>query len=230
MLLSRLGRYLWTQWIRPLAIPLLCIAAAKSALADINVVPSGSMHPTLLEGDIVWVNKLAYDLRVPFTFVRLARLNSPARGDIVVCFKPDDGTRLVKRVVGMPGDTLEMRGDIVYVNGVALAYEPAPHDAGGALEASERREAAFARELLGGHPHTVEILPQRAALRSFGPVRIPAGQYFVMGDNRDNSADSRYFGFMPREKIIGRVPAVVVSADPSHWLRPRFDRFGSRLQ
>jgi signal peptidase I len=226
---SRITHYLWTQWIRPLAIPLLCIAAAKSALADINVVPSGSMHPTLLEGDIVWVNKLAYDLRVPFTFARLAKWDDPHRGDIVVCFQPHDGTRLVKRIVGLPGDTLEMRGDVVFVNGQPLAYEPMPETAGRALTSVEKQEEAFASEQLGTRRHTIEILPARRALRTFSALQIPAGQYFLMGDNRDNSADSRYFGFMPRAKIIGRVPAVVVSADPDRWLMPRFDRIFSRL-
>jgi signal peptidase I len=213
-----------------MAIPLLCIAAAKSALADINYVPSGSMHPTLLEGDVVWVNKLAYGLRVPFTFTQLATWDDPHRGDIVVCFRPDDGTRLVKRVVGVPGDTLEMRGDVVFVNGRALTYEPLPSAAGEALTPAEQHEAAFARETLGTRRHAVEVLPSRQALRTFSVLRIPAGQYFVMGDNRDNSADSRYFGFMPREKIIGRVPAVVVSADTNRWLLPRFNRFFSTLE
>src|SRR3954463_9053225 len=94
--LQRLARHLWREWIRPLAIPVLLITAAKSALADINYVPSGSMKPTILEGDVVFINKLAYDLRIPFTTARVAHWSDPSRGDIVVCFAPDDGTRLVK--------------------------------------------------------------------------------------------------------------------------------------
>src|SRR4051812_21019180 len=125
-LLRRAARYLWREWIRPLALPLLLITAAKSALADINYVPSGSMKPTILEGDVVFINKLAYDLRIPFTTVRVAHWSEPARGDIVVCFAPDDGTRLVKRVVGLPGDTLELRNEILFVNGIAQTYSPLP--------------------------------------------------------------------------------------------------------
>lgn len=224
-----LVRYCWSQWIRPLALPLLVIAAAKSVLADINYVPSGSMHPTLLDGDIVLVNKLAYDLRVPFTFVPLAHWSDPARGDIVVCFKPGDETRLVKRVVGLPGDTIAMRDEVVFINGVPLAYEPLPATFGRALDAPERNEAVWAKEHLGKHAHVIEVIPHRPARRNFGPVTIPTGGYWVMGDNRDNSTDSRYFGFMPREKIIGRVRQVVVSGDQGHWLKPRFDRFFSHL-
>lgn len=227
---SRVRSYLWREWIRPLALPLLIVATGKSALADINYVPSGSMHPTLVEGDVVVVNKLAYDLRVPFTFARIARWSNPARGDVVVCFEPNDGTRLVKRVVGTPGDTIELRNEVVYLNGVAQSYEPLAATATRGLDPAERSTSIFAREMLEPHPHAVMALPQRPALRSFGPVKLPAGSYFVMGDNRDNSRDSRYFGLMPREKIIGRVPAVFVSADIDHWLKPRFDRFCSRVE
>jgi signal peptidase I len=225
-----LVRYCWAEWIRPLALPLLLIAAAKSALADINYVPSGSMHPTLVEGDVVWVNKLAYDLRVPFTFTRLAHWDDPARGDIVVCFKPTDGTRLVKRVVGLPGDTIEARNDVLYLNGERLTYVPLPRTAGDVLEPGEQNVALFAREQLGARPHAVEVLPRILARRNFGPLTIPAGQYFMMGDNRDNSEDSRYWGYMPRARIIGRVNTIVASADYHHWLRPRGARFLSSLE
>lgn len=218
-------RYLWTEWIRPLALPLLLITAAKSALADISYVPSGSMHPTLLEGDVVLVNKLAYDLRVPFTFTRLAHWSEPRRGDIVVCFEPVDGTRLVKRVVGLPGDIVELRHDALYLNGVAQTYGPLPETSHRGLETREQAAAVFATEQLNGHPHAVMALPNQPARRDFGPITLPVGGYFVMGDNRDNSRDSRYFGIMPREKIIGRTSTVVVSADTKRWLLPRFDRF-----
>ena len=100
-------RQFWREWIRPLVLPFILITAAKSALADINFVPSGSMQPTILEGDEVVVNKLAYDLKVPFTTFHLAHWGDPARGDIVVCFEPGNGIRLVKRVIGLPGDTIE---------------------------------------------------------------------------------------------------------------------------
>jgi signal peptidase I len=226
----RLTHYLWTQWIRPLALPFLLITAAKSALADINYVPSGSMEPTLLAGEVVFINKLAYDLRVPFTFTRLAHWSQPARGDIVVCFAPDDGMRLVKRVVGLPGDTIEMREDILFINGARVSYSPIDPAVDRYLPDDEKAHAVFATEQLGNHRHAVMALPPLPARRNFGPLTIPAESYVTLGDNRDNSRDSRYFGFMPRRAIIGQVKAVVVSADPAHWLRPRFDRWFSGLE
>ena len=234
---KKVARYFWREWIRPLALPFLLITAAKSALADINYVPSGSMQPTILCGDVVFINKLAYDLRVPFTTARLAHWTEPARGEIVVCFAPDDGTRLVKRIVGQPGDTIELRRDTLLVNGVAQTYTPLAADSRGArdLEPAERAEAVFAREQLAtrpgapAHAHAVMALPARPALRYFGPVRVPSGHYFMMGDNRDNSRDSRFFGFMPRAEIIGEAKGVFVSGALAHWLRPRFNRFFTRL-
>ena len=243
--LRRGAGFLWREWIRPLALPFLLITAAKSAIADINVVPSGSMQPTILAGDVVFINKLAYDLRVPFTFARLARWSDPARGDIVVCFAPDDGTRLVKRVIGLPGDTVELRGEVLFLNGVRQTYTPLAADAPGVVDlaADERASALFAREALGNPPpatggaalpgarsHAVMVLPGRPAPRDFGPVRVPAGSYLMLGDNRDNSRDSRFFGFVPRREIIGHAVGVFVSADPARALRPRFSRFFSALE
>jgi signal peptidase I len=223
-------RRFWREWIRPLALPFLLIASAKSAIADINYVPSGSMKPTILEGDVVFINKLAYDLRVPFTFARLARWSEPAPGDIVVCFSPTDGMRLVKRVVAVPGDTVELRRDVLFLNGVRQAYTPLPANATRDLGATERGRAVFARETLGSRQHAVMMLPTVPALRDFGPVRVPSGSYFMMGDNRDNSSDSRFFGFVPRREIIGEAKGVFVSADLDRWLRPRFGRFFTALE
>lgn len=237
MNLKNVARLLWREWLRPLALPLLFITAAKSALADINYVPSGSMQPTILRGDVVFINKLAYDLRVPFTTTRLARWSDPARGDIVICFAPDDGTRLVKRVAALPGDTVELRDDALFLNGTRQSYAPLAADAPGVrdLDAAERATSVFARESLATHAsspprvHATQFLPAQPAPRNFGPVSVPAGHYFMLGDNRDNSRDSRYFGFMPRAEIIGEAKAVVASADLAHWLRPRFHRFFSKL-
>ena len=226
-----ISRRLWRDWVRPLALPLLLVASAKSAVADINYVPSGSMQPTILCGDVVFINKLAYDLRVPFTTARIASWADPARGDIVVCFAPDDGTRLVKRVIGLPGDTVELRGEHLFINGkpVPSATQPATIPGARDLEPTERNSALFAQEQFGARSHALMFLPSRPALRDFGPVAIPAGRYLMLGDNRDNSRDSRFFGTIPRAEIIGEARAVVVSADLNHWLRPRFHRFFTSL-
>lgn len=226
------GRYLWREWVRPLALPFVVITAGKSAIADINPVPTGSMKPTVLEGDVVFVNKLAYDLKVPFTTVHLAHWADPARGDIVVCFEPGKGTRLLKRVVGLPGDTIELRRETLLINDTPVSYSALPAGTPGVAELDPRERAAalFAQEKLGSHAHTVMVLPRMPALRTFGPLTVPAGSYFVMGDNRDNSEDSRFFGFVPRDQIVGQAKGVFVSGDMAHGLRPRFDRFFSKLE
>lgn len=224
------ARYLWTQWVRPLALPALVIFAAKSAFADINYVPSGSMKPTILEGDVLLINKLAYDLKVPFTRWRVAEWSHPARGDIVVCFSPQDGTRLVKRVVGLPGDTVEMRDEVLYLNGARVEYGPLDPARSAVLPESERTAAIFAEEKLGDRRHGVMALPRVPAKRTFAPVKVPAGQYLLLGDNRDNSHDSRFFGLVARREIVGRAEAVFVSADLNNYLKPRFGRWCTALR
>src|SRR5256885_2465447 len=110
--------------IRVFLAMLLVISSLRSALADWNDVPTGSMKPTIEEGDRVVVNKLAYDLKIPFTTIEVAKWGDPKRGDIVVLFSPEDGTRLVKRVVGVPGDRIEMRENQLFINGKAMPWSP----------------------------------------------------------------------------------------------------------
>jgi len=224
-------RCLWREWIRPFALPLLLITAAKSALADMNPVPTGSMKPTVLEGDIVFVNKLAYDLKVPFTFLRIAQWADPQSGDIVVCFSPEDGTRLLKRVIAGPGDTIELRNETLLLNSRPVHYQALPPNSAGVghLAEDERRTAWFAEEHLSTATHAIMVTPRRPALRNFGPLTVPAESYFMLGDNRDNSHDSRFFGFVPRREIVGQATAVVASVDMNDGWKPRFNRFFSAL-
>lgn len=220
---------LWREWLRPLVLAAAVILPLKSALADWEWVPTGSMEPTIVPLEFVLVNKLAYDLKVPFTTHHLARWSDPRRGDIVVFFAPDTGIRLVKRVVGLPGDTIQMRNEAVSINGSPLAYAPWR---GSRLTTDERgyRSALFAQEDLGGLDHPVMVIPGRPALRNFGPVTVPPGSYFLMGDNRDDSGDSRFFGFVPRERIVGRATEILLSLDLSEFGRPRFGRFLTPLR
>jgi signal peptidase I len=183
-----MGRYLWTAWIKPVVITLLVLASVRSAVADWNVVPSGSMKPTILEGDRIFVNKLAYDLKVPFTTLHMMEWADPERGDIVVFYAPLDATRMVKRVVGLPGDRIETDGHLLFVNGTLVGQA-------GPL-----------------------VLPEV----------VPPDHFFVLGDNRDQSADSRWFGFVPREQVVGQATSVAFSVDPDSY-RPRWDRFFSSL-
>jgi signal peptidase I len=222
------ARKFWRDWLRPFAIAAAIVAPFKSAIADWNWVPTGSMKPTILEGDLVMVNKLAYDLKVPFTLQRLSSWSDPKRDEIVVFFSPKDGTRLVKRVIGVPGDTIEMRENVLTVNGEQLGYEAGDAAQFGS-ELYEDSAPMLALEKSDANSHWMLTLPSRMAPRSFPPVKVPEGQYFMMGDSRDNSLDSRFFGFVPREKIVGRTSRVLVSLDKNHYGVPRLTRTLSAL-
>lgn len=221
---SRL-RILWHGWGKPILTASIVALTFKSAVADWNDVPTGSMKPTILEGDRIFVNKLAYDLKVPFTTWHLATWADPQRGDVVVLFSPYDGTRLVKRVIGLPGDTIELRDNHLLINGTPIDYAPADQSAINAIPAPNRPGRQFATEKLGAHPHPVMITAARPAPRWYGPVVVPAGQYFLMGDNRDESFDSRFYGFVNRSNIVGRASAIALSLDPTAHYLPRWNRF-----
>jgi signal peptidase I len=218
------GHY-WRKEIRPLLILAVAVFAIRSSLADWNDVPTGSMKPTIVEGDRIFVNKLAYDLKVPFSTWHILEWRNPKRGDIVVFYSPHDGQRLVKRVVGLPGDTIELRNNNLILNGRAVAYEPLPQERVADLEPAEREQEIFALEQLPGEPHSVAAIPALSARRDFGPYQVPPGKYFVMGDNRDNSFDSRYWGPVERRRIVGRAGAVVLSFNRQHYFAPRWHRW-----
>lgn len=223
-LYPRLRQY-WRKEIRPLLIVALVLFSIRSSLADWNDVPSGSMNPTIIEGDRIYVNKLAYDLKVPFTTWHLAQWSNPNRGDIVVFYSPYDGTRLVKRVIGLPGDTIELRDDQLIINGKPVNYAPLSAQISIQLPTGEQQHSQFATEDLPGHSHAVMAIPEVPAKRTFGPVQVPEGSYFMMGDNRDNSFDSRYFGVVSRDRIVGKATDVVFSVNKNDYWLPRSQRF-----
>jgi signal peptidase I, bacterial type len=216
---------IWKEWMKPLFVVLIITSAFRSAVADWYDVPTGSMKPTIIEGDRIFVNKLAYDLKFPFTSLQLAHWDDPRRGDIVVFYSPYDGKRLVKRVVGLPDDRIELVNNYVYANGKIATHEPLSADIIDQLSPVDREHSQFAEEKLTDKEHPVMLSPMRPSLRSFGPVRVPQGQYFVMGDNRDNSFDSRWFGFVERGRIVGRALTVVASLNPDRHYLPRWHRF-----
>jgi signal peptidase I len=208
---------------------LLLFGVFRTAVADWNPIPSASMRPTILEGDVVFVNRLAYDLKLPFSDTILVHLGEPQRGDIVTFSSPRDGMRLIKRLVALPGDTVEMRDNHLLINGEAAAYaslgsEPGAH--AGQHGVAAMRES----ESVAGSQRSVQWLPGVASRSSFGPLEVPQGQYLMLGDNRDNSEDSRYIGLVPREKLIARAERVLVSADIMDRWQPRFDRTWSKLR
>jgi signal peptidase I len=227
---DRTPRSLWREYRGPLAFVIL-MCCFRSAWADWVTVPTGSMNPTILEGDRLLVDKLAYGLRVPFTLIHLTAGEDPVRGEIVVFDSPRDGTSMVKRVVGVPGDTVELNGETLLVNGRRAHYsEGDPAVLRGLLAETVAQDPVVLREEGIGHDHHILLLPARAGLTSFGPMTVPEGMYVMLGDNRDNSADSRYFGFVPRRNIVGRATRVVASFNPDRYYAPRADRFFTPLK
>lgn len=221
---TRLLRF-WREWARPLIVVLVVCGSFRSAIADWNDVPTGSMKPTIVEGDRIFVNKLAYGLRVPFTSWQVIERSGPQRGDIVIFFSPQDGVRMVKRVIGLPGDRIELRDNRVYVNGKSALYGKLDDDIIAVIPPETRSRHQFAQEIFAGPPHPMMTTPQTGSRKTYGPIEVPPGTYFMMGDNRDNSRDSRWFGCVPRDLIVGRATRVVLSVDPDRHYLPRWGRF-----
>ena len=203
----------------------LVVLSFRSSIADWNDVPTGSMKPSILEGDRIFVNKLAYDLKVPFTTWHIAEWGNPGRGDVVVFYSPADGTRLVKRVIGEPGDVIALRENRLFVNGKPADYQPLDPEIVKQMGAAAST-LTFHGETIGEETHPVVLIPEAyQKVRNFGAYTVPPGHYFMMGDNRDNSNDSRAYGAVPRQKIVGRASRVALSLDPEHYYKPRWQRF-----
>jgi signal peptidase I len=199
----------------------------RSAFADWSDVPTGSMQPTIQIGDRIFIDKAAYDIRVPLTHISLWHIADPKRGDIVVLDSHAANERLVKRVIGIPGDEIALRGNVLYVNGIAATYSPA---AVRGIHDDIDDPARYEIERTSDTQHLVRFsLYRPSEKRDFGPITVPAGQYLLMGDNRDNSMDSRYLGFFPRKEIVGRSRYVALSLDPNNHYLPRETRFGAPL-
>jgi len=223
----RRRRTLWREWFKPLLIIGTVMFSFRSSVADWNDVPTGSMKPTILEGDRIFINKVAYDLKFPFTAFRLAEWDNPVWGDIVVLRSPEDSKRLVKRVVGLPGDTVELRYGQLRVNGQPAFYGDLDAEVIDQLHLDFPERFRFQSETLNDREHAV--MYSSGARLSFGPQLIAADHYFVMGDHRNNSHDSRYFGAVHRDLILGRATAVALSFDRDAYFLPRWKRFFTNL-
>jgi signal peptidase I len=215
---------------RGLLLFLFLMLMFRSAWADWMTVPTGSMNPTILEGDRILVDKHVFGFRVPWTLTRITEGRDPKRGEIVVFDSPADGTSLVKRVVGVPGDVIALDDRGLSINGEYAEYSPGDQALiETLLPQTQAREPKVIRE--GGvmPEHNVLDLPFAGPRQLFGPVRVPHDMYFMLGDNRDNSADSRYIGFVPRRNIIGLSKRVAVSFNPANYYLPRKDRWFQSL-
>jgi len=181
----------------------ICLLASfRGAVADWHPVPTGSMKPTILEGDVIWHNKLAYDLKFPFTNVQLLNLGDPKRGDIVVVNSDKADMRLVKRLIGLPGDVIRIENNQLSVNGIAAQYQTLTEDDLSSLRTVDRESGRYRFEMLDGLP--THVVHHRSVNASYKPMFIPTvpeGHYFMMGDSRNNSVDSRYYGSFPRQEI-----------------------------
>lgn len=220
---SKIGQ-LWKQ-NRGFVLFLGLMLVFRSAFADWNSVPTGSMRPTIVEGDRILVNKMAYDLRVPFTHISLLHLADPERGDIIIFDSKASDTRLVKRVIGLPGDVVALSDNVLFINGKPLNYSDGA--VAGTVNAHAPKQAyeLDKTEDLAGIKHSVRVNKQGSHLSSFDAVVVPDGHYLAMGDNRDNSSDSRVIGFVPRSEIVGRTRSVVLSFNYENFYIPRKDRF-----
>jgi signal peptidase I len=207
--------------LRQLIVLTAAIVIGRSVLADWYVVPTGSMKPTILEGDRVFVWKSAYQVRFPLSHIRLFSTGAPHRGDVVVVRNPDGGSiPFVKRLIGLPGDVVELRNEQLYVNGKSQKTDflPVVSDVHG-------EPVLLGTERLDSRPHPIRVLPERPFVRTFGPIVVPQGEVFLMGDNRDESRDGRFFGTRPVTDLLGRAVGVMWSWN-SEWLKgPRWKRF-----
>ncbi|PID33730.1 MAG: signal peptidase I [Thiotrichales bacterium] len=204
----------------------------RGAIADWHPVPTGSMKPTILEGDVVWENKLAYDLQIPFTDISLMRTGEPKRGDIIVFTSAAADKRMIKRLMGLPGDTIEVKNNQLVINNEAAKYTALRDKTLEPQRDIDKEKGVYALESLSDlEPHTVQLKPEEYnPLKNFKKITVPADHYFFMGDNRDNSADSRYYGFIPRSEIRGHATHILLSLNTKDSYKPRFERFWEKLK
>ncbi|HBO5516270.1 TPA: signal peptidase I [Pseudomonas aeruginosa] len=198
---------------------LVLLVAARASVADWYLVPTGSMNPTIQEGDFIFVNKLAYGARIPFTDIPLLSGKPPVRGDVVVFIKAADDTRMVKRLIGVPGDTVQLKDNVLWLNGTPAQY----------FLIESTGDKFIVREQIDALDHDMQMLVRAKSTKaSTDPMVVPAGKYLVMGDNRDNSFDSRFFGFVDQANLVGRAEVILASFSPETYM-PRTNRMGQSL-
>ncbi|MBM3908899.1 MAG: signal peptidase I [Gemmatimonadetes bacterium] len=225
-------RALW-EWMKSMATALLIFFIIRAFLVEAFKIPSGSMEGTLLVGDFLLVNKLVYGAEVPFTGTRLPAVHPPARGDVIVFRWPQDPTKdFVKRVVGLPGDTVGMVDGVLQRNGEAVREGYSSHTEPAVDPVAE--EFRWQRRYLARRLRDAE--PYRPSRNNWGPLVVPPSHLFVLGDNRDNSLDSRYWGFVPDSMVKGRPMLVYFSYSPDSvaplpfLTNIRWGRLGTRIR
>ncbi len=201
------------EYSRSLFPVLLIVLLFRSFLFEPFKIPSGSMIPTLLVGDFIVVNKYAYGLRLPVLHSKVVPIGEPERGDVVVFRYPvDPKVNFIKRLVGLPGDAVTYRDKKLYVNGELVQADVQGHYSTSEVKcATPRPDAIKLTESLGPVMH--DILIHEGSSDRDGQWEVPEGHYFVMGDNRDRSNDSREWGFVPEENLMGRAIGIWLNFD-----------------
>ena len=211
---ASLGRW-FLEWIKSIAVALVVWQVLRIFLVEAFRIPSGSMQNTLLVGDFLFVNKFLYGAEVPFIGKHLPAVREPVRGDIIVFDSVEEDLKVVKRLVGIPGDTLQMRDGVLFRNSERVsepyAVNSDPDRSEDPLMRARMRDWQV-RHYAGAVP--ADYVPD---LHDWGPVIVPAESLFVMGDNRDGSYDGRYWGFLPRANVRGRPLLVYFSYDAESW-------------
>ena len=227
----RLWAFLW-EWSKAVQLAFIIFLLSRAFLIEMFKIPSGSMESTLLVGDFLVVNKLLYGAELPFIGTRLPAVRDPAAGDVVVFRWPEDPSKsFVKRLVGLPNDIVEMREGTLFRNGTAQHEVYAVHRDVGFDPASA--EFRWQRDFVAPGVDVRRYHPSR---NNWGPLVVPLRQYFMLGDNRDNSLDSRYWGFVPDSLIRGSPIMVYYSFSPDSsesfaWLtRVRWQRLGELIR
>ncbi len=226
-----LGRWLW-GWTKSISVAILLFLVIRTFVVEAFSISSGSMERTLLAGDFLLVNKAAYGAQVPFTVIWLPAIDTIERRDVVILDPPIESTApYVKRVVGLPGDRVAMRGGVLYVNRERQEETYVVHIP--ALDDYSDRQFDWQSGHLAAEIDRAGYRPTRD---NWGPIVVPDGEYFVMGDNRDNSQDSRHWGFVKRNRVKGRPFLIYYSYDrerlrPLPWLTEiRWNRLGSLVR
>lgn len=208
---------------------LLIVLLIRSFLFEPYRIPSGSLKPTLLVGDLIVVNKFNYGLRLPVLHTKFLAIGEPKVGDIVVFRMPGNPHMdLIKRIVGVPGDRLSYINKVLYINGKAMLQT----NVGKAIDHNEGPDSwpvDVKREVLTNKTHDIYVRPDENFSGDFQNILVPEGSYFAMGDNRDNSNDSRFWGFVPEENLVGEAHRVVFSWN-SETNGPRWDRTFMKIQ
>jgi len=203
---------------------LLLVLVVRSFLFEPFRIPSGSMMPTLLVGDFIFVNKYEYGLRLPVANTKILEVGAPKRGDVIVFRLPQEpSVNYIKRLVGLPGDRVVYRGKRLWINGEPAAVRETGRYEGGC---PIQPVATLLEERLGAVNHAILNCSDNAGRE--GEFVVPAGTYFFMGDNRDNSQDSRYIGFVPEGNVVGRAVRIWMNWDIPHM--PQWSRIGGKVE